>query len=416
MNKVSEGKQIFVYGFSYGTYLLNRVIQINNNSIPIEGIALDSVFPASGTDQERFIMYNRDVQINNVVFSILEECKLDSFCYDMMTSSPSGSIFADSVENYVETVFEKAFVNETCIDILTNNYNATFWKLYMGYLSPIPDGRIVIPAILFRLDRCDIYDTTVLNYVGSVVQANNNLSPITMSLSSKVLERHIIYSELWGVNNIPTYDELLLRFENNLYFGIGSHDYMLGFNQWPTYTRDNYFNSSFSTTSPVLILSGKLDPLTPSYFADTVQKYIQSPNIYKYEIPYATHWTINTSPVHENNVSDIYCGFQLLINFLNNPNQQPDQSCLFNLLEIDWRGNVDSNLQYLGVEDLYNGIYEEQVERRTIDLYLFIAIYTGTCVILLSIIAMLIYYVFQLCAKVKDIDEEEDEEEFVEQE
>jgi pimeloyl-ACP methyl ester carboxylesterase len=413
-----KGRDVFLYGFSFGTYLVNRVLVMNNGAIPIRGIALDSIVPFSSASNEKFVAYDRDVSLNAGVINLLNECKVDAYCGDeMMVTAPSGEIWKQDVAVYAQAVFTKAFVNATCSGVMEYGYNQTFWKVYMAGLSSHPMGRLVVPAILYRLDRCDSYDVGVLTYIGSIINSQQTADPLGLNSTSPILERLLSFSEFW-TDSPPSFDDLEARFQSML-FGIGAHSIIQGSETFPRYPPDQYYGKVFSTNAPVLLLSGNLDTFSPPMWADLVETQIQSPNKQRIKMPWAPHWVIQNSPVYgnqggEKNLTETDCGFQILVSFLYNPAGPLDRSCLTNLKDIDWRGTAESNLNYMGVEDLFNGIYEPYVQSKTIDLYLFITIYTATCIIAIIVIALLTYYIFQLCARVKDVEESEDE--FVEQE
>jgi len=178
-------------------------------------------------------------------------------------------------------------------------------------------------------------------------------------------------------------------------------------------------HTNFSTNStPILILNGDLDPLVPSYYSTYQATQIKSPILNNYIIPYSFGMTLLNSPVFsEPNSTNLDCGMQIFLSFLNNTLISPDSSCLDHILPIDFQGDLPTNIFYLGVEDIYNGIYVGIINPLVIDFYYALVIYSATCVILLVLLGCLVYYVLQLKSKINEqkINIEDEEEEFVEE-
>jgi pimeloyl-ACP methyl ester carboxylesterase len=415
LNSLKSNKKIFVYGYSYGTLVINQLMQMKPSLV--SAVVLDSVYLPQGNDKNRTIFYELDENINDAGFSILKECKMNSYCSkDTLGTGPSGHYLEESVEHYVEKVFERVFHNNTCQEIV-ENHKVEFWKKFMSELLMSHYGREAIPALLFRLDRCDEYDLPVLKRIIELYDQRNAI-PTSTPQSSTMMKRHLIYSDLWGTKGkVPSILELKHRYEMNS-FAKGVYQYASIFNQWPEIQVGPYFNKTFSGDFSVLILNSKIDPITPAKYAQEMSNLIQSTHKFTYIIPNAHHWVIMNSPVSSANETISNCGMEIFLSFLSNPNVSPDSSCLDSLSKISFRGEVKSNQLYFGVSDLYNGVYEDIHDRQVVDLYFFISLYSATSVILLVVIGLLTYYTFQLKAKEKEKeqDEEDGDLEYLEQE
>jgi pimeloyl-ACP methyl ester carboxylesterase len=415
LNALKSNKKIFVYGHSYGTLVINQLMQMKPSLV--SAVVLDSVYLPQGNDKNRTIFYELDENINSAGISVLRECQSNSYCSkDTLGTGPSGHFLDESVEHYVEKVFERVFSNFTCHEI-TENHGVEFWKKFMSELLMSHYGREAVPALLFRLDRCDEYDLPVLHRIIQLYDERNAIPTFTPQ-SSAMMKRHLIYSDLWGTKgNIPSMNQLKRKYELN-YFAKGVYEYASIFKQWPTIQVGPYFNKTFSGDYSVLILNSRIDPITPAKYAQEMSNLIQSTHKYTYIIPNAHHWVIMNSPISSANETVSNCGMEIFLSFLSNPTVAPGSSCLDSLSKISFRGEVESNQKYFGVSDLYNGVYEDIRDRQVVDLYFFISLYSATSVILLVVIGLLTYYTFQLKAKEKEKEQDEEDEdlEYLEQE
>eukprot|EP01080_Neovahlkampfia_damariscottae_P004813 gene4813-8399_t len=411
LKNIKSNKKVFIYGLSYGSLVINQLMQMKPSLV--SAVILDSPFSPSGDDKNRTLFYHQDENINEAGIEILKECQKNYYCSkETLETGPSGELFQKNVKEYVSKVFERVFLNGTCSEV-TTEHNIDFWRNFMAELTMNYYSRDVLPALLFRLDRCDEYDVPVLHKSIELYEERNSV-PLSTPQHSSIMKRHVFYSELWGtMNNIPSSEELKQKYKDS-YFGFGnSYKSFDLINQWPISEKNEFFNKTFSDNDvSVLILSSKIDSQTPLKYAEEFSKNIISKNKYSYIISNANHFVIMNSPVSSTNGTNDDCGMQILMSFLQNPDVEPSNGCLSLLLPISFRGEPESNFKYFGVADLYNGVYEDPDDKPVVDLYFFITLYSATTVILLVVIGLLTYYVFQLKAKEKEKEEEEDDEDF----
>jgi hypothetical protein len=105
---------------------------------------------------------------------------------------------------------------------------------------------------------------------------------------------------------------------------------------WPRYAFDPAFESWASTTTPILMLNGELDPFAPwfrleqagapAHFIATGQHIL--------EMPLAPHGSVFDSPTTGGSL----CGLNLMLDFLAEPTGALPESCLADLAPIEFEG------------------------------------------------------------------------------
>lgn len=389
-------KEVYVYGISYGTYWANRFMQIDETEKQVRAVILDGVVLPSGPDRTHIDEW--DVKMDQVGKVIMEKCAHDSFCSSKMQVDPA---------IMVQTVFEKLYVNNSCSAITSDSLNRSLLTKILGTFLIQTATRNFIPALLYRLNRCDPdHDFGAIKFFLDVIQANSSRIPNCVPLASSMLGSNIMLAELFDPTR--TVEELQAIF-NASYFATGPGiQYRSLYPFWPVYTPDAYFNQSFSTQfASVLLLNGDLDPQTPFEYAQEQYERIvtSSPNQkHLIKIPFAPHYTVMRSPV---NNSKIDCGMQLVLEFLNDPSKRPDDSCTQFVEPINFRGYSRSvNELAFGVHDIFDGVYVKPEPELTVNLYLFIGVEAATCVLGIIVICCLIYYAVKLREERKQANEQ----------
>ncbi|KAL9642459.1 hypothetical protein ABK040_011027 [Willaertia magna] len=408
---IPNGQDVFVYGVSYGTMVVTRFmryLELKGLEGLVKGVVMDSVMSTKGPLQMggRLTADQLDEYEDATVDQLLTLCntsKLDTTCHEKLGNDPV---------QYMLDVFQSVYVNGTCKTI-SNKVSSYQMKALLGRLIDEPETRIYIPAVLYRLERCDedldvptvlhLYNVFFGEKAGSSANQQTNVP-----LMSAVQEKNIIYSEIW--NPAVTTQELIDQMNHTLFASSGESvkfAKILDLTQWKTYTLSpDYENQVFSTNTPVLLLNGDLDALTPLESARTQSNNIGGNTHRLIEIPYASHMTAFFS---ENKISQVPCGMQLLVQFVMNPDINAlNTSCANENVQFNFTGSPEINLALFGVEDIYEDAYEPPEIEKTVNLYLFIGVEAGTVVISVIVVCCLIYYIVQLRdkeqAQYEDID------------
>jgi len=340
-----ENQSIFVYGVSYGTYWAQRYAQIFPDQA--DGVILDSVVTPIGYGFDQY-----DIDATEAVKDFLNVCKEDAFCRSKMGDDPWGQANA---------TFEK-FKNGHCKELSENELapeflqELAFGALDYWYL------RIALPAFYYRIDRCNEKDVKAIRY------ALDNFLPLLTGQSalaedssvprpySPALQYHIGLSEIMSENLISVED--MEEIDKTL---LASQHFSLRclrlLEKWPTYETDDYYHNWVSQDVPILMFNGTLDQRTHIDRVMLVRDTLTGPNQYFVEIPNAVHGVCLTGGSPIKNIFAPDCGMQIMLNYIEDPLEEPDTSCLDDLMPVDFHGNPLLALLLFGTWDLWeNGI------------------------------------------------------------
>ena len=329
-----KDKEIFVYGYSYGTYWGHRYAQIFPDQA--NGLILDSVAPSVGSEVDRI-----DILGNDVVSDFFDICKKDEFCSNQFEGDPwekADDTFKKFQGGHCPEVVENGLTPENLQSVSLSALD--FWGL-----------RIVLPALYYRLERCNEKDVSVFKHL-----SDNVLPAFSRSSSARqfsdALRYHIELSELisdnpMSVEEMKEIDKTLLA---TSHFAANNVLPLLK-KGWPTYDTDMYYHEWASPNIPILMLLGTLDQRSPIAMVNTAKENLTGSNQYFIEVPNANHGVIKNSPVKNLFAPD--CGMQIILNYMEDPLEEPDTSCLDNLKSIDFRGNPLLALVLFGTWDLW---------------------------------------------------------------
>ncbi|OQS05420.1 serine protease family S33 [Thraustotheca clavata] len=366
----------YVYGVSYGTYLVERLIQLANPNI--KGYALDGIVSNSGSKSNKKMVFNDwDINVNQVAQYFITLCSSDSFCnskfpkglnativqlYDSMDSNPSGT---------------------KCASILANAFGkqnpSITLRLILSTLLQDQDLRSFIPALVYRANRCNNDDALAL-YNFLVQYANNNNAPDTSgALDSTMLYNLVVTSEMWRT---PTESQrsLTSTFEKTI---IGSDvsdlvsmyciasggsdpncaDQLVSSSQYTLqYPRDKYYDVPITIPdgSSVFMMSGLLDPQT--YYEYGRYQYDSFVGTSKrlIEFNYSAHGAIANTPVTTKNGAP--CGAQLLAAFVAASGDvlSMDTSCVSKVSPMSFKLSSSDVKNFMATTDAYDGVPSEK--------------------------------------------------------
>lgn len=300
-------QEVYVYGRSYGTYLVQRYLEI----APAQpsGVILDSTcappdcaFPAP-----------IDLAHDQAGKRLLQFCANDPFCSSKLPD-PAGSLAA----------LLSALDTGHC-GSQPGARDAT--RTLLGFMLYDVTLRALIPAVIHRMTLCRPEDVTALASLGEVI-AGIEADP----LNSQVLQRHIVYSELWREPSEVEQTSLVQA----LVIGGMTQNLSPAYGAWPRYEPGPAPAPVLPASLPLLMLQGDLDPLTPPLFATTMRARLSGPLQNYIEVPRATHGVINTSLLASR--SDTTCGALLIGNFLRDAHAAIDTTCTTDARAIDFAG------------------------------------------------------------------------------
>jgi pimeloyl-ACP methyl ester carboxylesterase len=306
----------FVYGVSYGTSWAHRYLQLFPHQA--DGVILDSI-AAPGLS-----LLRQDEDTNTAARDFFATCSRDAFCSSKL--GPDAWARAEALVAKLKTGH--------CPDIAIPEA-PTHVLLRRAFGSFLMDAtlRPFIPAIVYRADRCEPRDVAALRVL--LPQLVRQPPPTTdQRLWSWVVTNNVLFSEF---DETPQLTPAQLEAIREA--AVASRDVTTVFEQnldWPKYPADEYVGRFADTDSPLLFLSGGLDPATIIGKARVMRAHFTRPHQTWVEIPWATHTTIVSSPFLDESGERRSCGTRLLMRFLESPTTPLDTSCADAVIPIDF--------------------------------------------------------------------------------
>jgi hypothetical protein len=335
--KSAEGyEEVYVYGVSYGTRWVQRYLQVasarddNHMTSPQSvGVALDGVVDSSSSF--------RDFDANHDVVGrhYLELCNADELC--------SSYLGGDAVAFASRTI-----QGSGCSDFVGKKLKNTI----TSFLQHGSDIRAMIPAFLYRVDRCTMEDQFLLEKMALLPEVFAKLmggepcGRLSQFFSmTPMLYLTVVGSELCENCNVTTedyYSELdkSLIFSGNVWEGLNKS--MLA--EIPTYDLTEEEKGYATTGSKVLFLTGTLDPQTPPHWGKGAISGINSPWSKSITFANSHHAAAINSEVTkpaswQQSEAALPCGFQALMKFVRNELGAEERlSCLNDLKPVGFNG------------------------------------------------------------------------------
>jgi pimeloyl-ACP methyl ester carboxylesterase len=232
-----KDQPVVVYGVSYGTYWLNRYLQLHPDE-PTAAI-MDSVMVP-----ELMLGPESDVQVDPIAKSWFDGCAKDAACAGKMGPDPwatLGGVYAKLRGGHC-----------AALGMTTKLLRQTLTALFDDR-----DARVLSLALIHRIDRCTRDD---VDAVARFYERMFGSAPAYSGYSVQ-LQNHILLSEFWPQTTARRSD--LEAAVEASYF---SPDYAATavdlFAKWPTYTPDATAHAWHTSPRPVLVLAGTLDART----------------------------------------------------------------------------------------------------------------------------------------------------------
>lgn len=333
--QINRSGRISIYAVSYGSLWLDRFLQIYPTIV--EAAVMDGVVNPIGQSISR-----SDLWASSISWQFLNYCQLQPECNAYFPVAQPAPIMLHQI------LQELQLDEQLCIRLFLDEYQLTTNKLRTLLFSLIRRGerymdRTVIPALIYRLNRCTSDDVTVLKYFFNVT-----LSYLSEEYSglifSDVLSYHITQSEMWLAANETEIDEKTYNswLDSTIMASERPSNYFSLRAEWPKYPLDQYYGRYASNVS-VLMLSGQLDPAATfpdaSYLASLTEKTRKF-----YEIPLAGHVTIEILAAGYSCPADIAMSWLFPDLF---PAEFGDPRCIKDLPRtIDFVGATELGQQY----------------------------------------------------------------------
>ena len=323
---------VFLYAVSYGTFLAQRFMCLNPE--PVNGVVLDGVVPAGLLDNVGAIgWYDRD--FDKVGRAIMERCAEDSVCAQKMME-----IAGTEPWQAVEYVFSLIDQGGLCPAFAILDRETL--RNLLGGLSADWNQRMLVPAILYRLNRCNAVDQEAIYRLFDGPEGSHQ----SEELKSTVVRTNIIISELLGPG--INFDDAMTFSEQSFF----STDLTLGATYaredggWPPYPLDSCADRFPDTEIPILILNGDLDPNTHVDLARFAAEAYDKPYQNLVVLPGVPHGAIFESRIQADYHDKVNtCAMELALQFFEGPEKSLDLSCLAQLIQPDFSGTTQRALE-----------------------------------------------------------------------
>ncbi|OWY93690.1 hypothetical protein PHMEG_00036824 [Phytophthora megakarya] len=224
ISKFTNGANTIVYGVSYGTVLVERIMHLN--PLEVTGYVLDGVATSSGSSVAKFQYMSRfDVDFGEVGDYFLSLCTKDPSC---SAHFKRPNTLQKTLQNVLKS-FDK-HPNSSCATVMSK-FDMGFTILEGTHLSkPTPSmglrymlGRLLmneglrkfIPLVVYRLSRCDKNDIKALTQFVTAISQIDSTADQEEAFTSLLLYYLIIFSEMWETPQ-PSMSVMESRFNRNL--------------------------------------------------------------------------------------------------------------------------------------------------------------------------------------------------------
>lgn len=342
-----EGKQVSIYGGSYGTYWIQRILQINPNIA--DGVILDSVCPAADCFLDDF-----DANQNFMGMQIMEICNEDVVCSEKL-----GTIDPNAFQA-VGKVFQKVDEGSICAGCDNDecmNIKETFDRETLRNILAVMAGdwcfRPLIPPLIYRLNRCNESDQMALNNFlqilsGGDAESNGDDGP---ELNSQALSDHVSLSELFMGISLEEAEAIA----EGAFFSDDTSLHLAEINAtglWPVYGNDGFIGRVPDTDIPVLMINSTIDGATPLSVAEKAKSFFNKDHQSFIPVPSASHGVIFTSytaDIVEAGVACVTptppdwttCGLEMMFDFIDDPTGELDTTCLNDIYKLEFSGTSE---------------------------------------------------------------------------
>ncbi|KAE9022674.1 hypothetical protein PR003_g3155 [Phytophthora rubi] len=371
-------QDVYVYGLSYGTYLVERLVHFAPPSV--RGFTVDGIVSESGdTVEKRSTFSNWDHDVGVVGDRFLAACLADEFCKSKFPGVTDLSAFVHTLYDTLDAAVAdgKKGVN-ACADALAKNGKKPSYLLrsIFGEYLMSDRTRIAIPAVIYRASRCTDQDADALAYFAEGLGSGDDdggygdSEPETLLYDSDMLYYLIVFSEMW---ESPTPDKatLLKWYENSTmasdnYLSLPYYCLFTGSREHAcqelvhlpvarplVYERDEYWNKTGELPDGVtaLLMTGGMDLQTRRMYGELEYEMMRGERMLV-NFDDAGHCTTFTTPMNNGGTT---CGVLVLVSYVkeNGVLKNVDTSCMEDLKPMTFSDITVDAQGLFGSQDLY---------------------------------------------------------------
>ncbi|KAF0685457.1 Aste57867_22671 [Aphanomyces stellatus] len=318
----------FVYGVSYGSFLVERVMHVANDAgVSFRGFVLDSVIP------ETMLVPNAEADYAIIAGRFLDACDANAACHELVGSQPLRDrvtqfyVDIDKLSSPSSSFCHQWLLHQAEDDDESGVASTAAKKLFASLIRD-GDTRNLFPPLFVKLARCAATDYAALDTFADFLDAGDvyedNFDNPTVD--SPTLYNVIAYSERQIWFNAPTpslatlerqfrseviaegfYEQLPLACLYTNHAAAACDDLDLPTTASFVYKPDEYFGrvAAVPSDASVLVLNGNLDVITP----DTQAKY-------QFDA-YDTRRKLYVNVTHAaHNAAGTACGYAALFSYL----------------------------------------------------------------------------------------------------
>ncbi|CAF4023155.1 unnamed protein product [Adineta steineri] len=349
--------RVAVHAVSYGTYWLNRFLVIYPNIV--QSAVMDGVMnPVLNSDSHAALGGSA------VAFEFLSYCRLQPACVKAFPLDKPPYIMLLNILMELESNEQK------CINNHLTEYNITAGSLrhlFFNLIGPAEHylDRTIIPAVIYRLYRCDKDDVEILKFFFRTVApdlAQSGGEPKEPGfINSVVLHFNIVESETYLAKDQDEVDiNTVLGWQASTI--MASKDptkYVKIRSKWPKYPLDEY-HFKIASYTPLLMLSGQLDPSTLYDEAVHLASLTRKTRTF-YGIPLAGHVSANIMQAGYD------CPLHLIASWVFPdlfPSEWNDTNCIHKMPKtIDFVGETEPvrqiSMKYLNINEPFGKIQKK---------------------------------------------------------
>jgi pimeloyl-ACP methyl ester carboxylesterase len=295
LRQVMGWDQINLYGVSYGTLLALHVLREYPQGL--RSVILDSVVPP----QINFIPEAPQSQ-NRALEAVFQACAADADC---------NAAYPNLKNEFYETV-RRLNANKASIQVTDVKSGKTYPALMDGdtlisgvvQMLYLTDWIPLIPRVIYSVRAGDY---SFMERVLSLVVFDRTMS-LGMYFSVLCTEDADFQPSDASLQGLP---EELAAMEKE-----GASQFLETCSLWNVSPLPPKVDEAVSSDVPTLVLTGYFDPITPPAYAQEAAKTLS--NHYYFEFPAGGHGELTSGD----------CQDAIFLEFIDNPNQKPDGSCI----------------------------------------------------------------------------------------
>jgi len=190
-------------------------------------------------------------------------------------------------------------------------------KMLAWFFGQNTTTRVILPAIFYRISRCNDDDYMTMQYLASLFQ---HVAGSGSGNINNVIQANIGVSEMFSRKQPFPTAEALAAVSDNLMFASYTPSYFGKASVvWPVY-KDPLVGKWYNNPEiPIIVLSGLLDPETNYYLALEAKNHLVLPFQGVVTFPYGVHGQVGTK-----------CGLKVAISFMQVQSvDNTDVACIF---------------------------------------------------------------------------------------